>query len=197
MTFDLILVDAELERIPGGSYSILDSHLHGEIMRDLPDSSRRGRPDIVHSYLSLCQSSIPNKRGMISTFVHTRDDVVISVDRNARIPAHYLCFLEDMSELFRKGESRGMRLEKGSLEKLLLKRQPDHVICLSPHGQKRPLSEVLKKRNEERVAILVGGFPEGDYASPVYELSDLSVSLAGELLTVWAVTCEVLCAFPR
>jgi hypothetical protein len=39
---------------------------------------------------------------------------------------------------------------------------------------------------------LIGGFPEGDYISPVYELSDISVSLGSRLMKVPEVAAEVL-----
>ncbi len=197
MRYYLILVDAELERHPVLGHSILDSYLHREAMDVLPDSSRRGRPDIVHNFLSLCQSSLPNIKGMIKVFIHTRDDLTISIDADAAIPPNYIHFLEVMSTLYRMGKTPGMVLRHNTLQGLLQELRPDYVVCLSPHGEKVHLEEVFRERKEESIAVLIGGFPEGDYVSPVYKLADLAVSLGDELLTVWSVTSEVLCALPR
>ena len=72
----LILADAEVERVPMlcsddmasprvcsvkdaelGGVIVLDSYIHRHLMQGLEDAERRGRPDIVHSFLLLSQGS--------------------------------------------------------------------------------------------------------------------------------------------
>ena len=88
---NIIIVDAELEMVPKElwsfpdaiSYSkrrskklsevLLDSnYMHRAIESVFPgESTRRGRPDIIHTLLLACQESILNKAGQLRVFIHT------------------------------------------------------------------------------------------------------------------------------
>jgi rRNA pseudouridine-1189 N-methylase Emg1 (Nep1/Mra1 family) len=73
----------------------------------------------------------------------------------------------------------------------------DVVVVMSPEGRLTPLRDLLPATGAEEVAIVIGGFPEGDFKSPVYDLADFKVSLGPELLTISAVGSEVLASIPR
>ena len=101
----LLVVDAELELIPAemiNDYSvriqakkrkkpagkmILDSNfMHGAIERTFPgESTRRGRPDIIFHLLQVALESILSKRGELNVVIHTRNDIIISVNPRARL----------------------------------------------------------------------------------------------------------------
>jgi rRNA small subunit pseudouridine methyltransferase Nep1 len=216
----LILADAEVERVPllcsdGTSpprvcsvkdaelrgIIVLDSYIHRHIMQGLDDAERRGRPDIVHSFLLLAQGSRACEDGKLASFIHTRGEEVITVGRKYKPDQNYIAFLCSFSELFEKGhidgEEDGLVLERDlELKGLLGRLRPDKVVALTPSGDKNDLHQVLRDSDEKHVAVIIGGFPEGDYRSPVYQMADVKVSLGDELLTVPDVTSQVLAAIP-
>jgi rRNA small subunit pseudouridine methyltransferase Nep1 len=219
MSIHLMLVDAEIEAlpteaIPGSAprrsgmpgtdkkgIRILDSNLHRDLMSSIPDCNRRGRPDIAHAFLTMTLSSAPWAEGRMDVLVHTRGNIVIRFARKATIDRDYVSFLATMTELFEKGEI-GERDERiwmetdRSVSALLEEERLDFIIALSPDGSKENLRAVLSEQGKREIGLIIGGFPEGDYISPVYELADLAVSLGDEILTVPEVTAQVLAAIP-
>jgi rRNA small subunit pseudouridine methyltransferase Nep1 len=201
----LILADAELELAPAspdgtgprtfGEVPVLDAFFHRHLVQGMPEGERRGRPDIVHQCLALCQGSALNRRGMLRVFVHTRQDQVIAVGPEARVPPNYVEFLLAMGRLLQGEEVKGFTVSERSFRHLMDEVNADRVVALTPSGEERDLREVLAAPGT--VAAVMGAFPCGDYRSPVYELADVRVSLGPELLTVPAVLSEVLAAARR
>jgi len=219
MSIHLILVDAEIEVLPSDAIvglapricnmpeadrlriRILDSYLHRDLMYSMPDRHRRGRPDIAHAFLALAFNSKHRADGELDVLVHTRDNASIRFARKASVSKDYVNFLGTMTELFEhgtvgKGEERITLQKDRSLPELLESERLDMVIALSPIGRKQDLSALLSGLRGKEIGILIGGFPEGDYRSPVYALADQMVSLGDELLTVPDVTAQVLAAIP-
>ncbi len=216
----LILADAEVERAPllcsDGTAPprvcsvkdaelrgviVLDSYIHRHILQGLDDAERRGRPDIVHSFLLLAQGSRACEDGKLASFIHTRGGEVITVGRKYRPDQNYIAFLRSLGELFEKGhldgEEEGLVLERDmDLKALLGRLMPDAVIVLTPSGERNDLRRVLSGSGGKHLAVIIGGFPEGDFHSPVYQMADVKVSLGDELLTVPDVTSQVLTAIP-
>ncbi len=208
----IIIVDSEVELAPEqpkrekdefdtlGSFRdmpVLDAYFHQNILSKMPESERRGRPDIVHKCLSLCQNSIANRKGSLRVFVHTREDKVIKLSPNADIPPNYVEFIGDMGKLLKGQTIKDMELSSMTLTELLDHLKPDHILALSPKGEETKLNAVLESWKDTYVAILIGGFPEGDYKSPVYQVAEKVVSLGPILLTSPSVLSEVLSAMPR
>lgn len=196
MTLHLILAEAELELVPapacaGTDIPVLDAYFHRELVDALPDGRRRGRPDIVHQALSLCQGSRLNRAGMLRTYVHTRDDVVIEVEASTRVPPNQVEFLMLMGRLLDGGEIKGYDARSMTLRSLVGQLDVPAVV-MSPNGEDVSLASVMNEH--EDLAVVVGAFPCGDYRGPVYELADIVISLGKDLLTVPAVVSEVLCA---
>jgi rRNA small subunit pseudouridine methyltransferase Nep1 len=207
----IVLVDSELELVsdrPVEHYSfdsitsfrdipVLDAYFHAQLMKGMPEGERRGRPDILHRALSLCQNSIPNNKGLIDVRVHTREEKVISLDPHVDIPPNYVEFLQQMGRLLRGSPVKGFEIKPMTLRQLLDEIGADSIVAMTPLGEERPLKDVLEERKKGSVAVLIGGFHRGDFCSPVYELADVKVSLGSELLTVPTVVSEVLSAIPR
>ena len=191
----LMLIDSELEFLPsvGDSREVFDRHLHKE--EAYRAGSRRGRPDIVHAFLSLCQASIANKKGKIKTWVHTRNDMVIEAEKDAKVPPNYFDFLELVSRVLSGKKENGFSSNRETFQDLLKSIAPKKVVVLTPLGELMSIDHLLKK--EEEIVIIIGGFPEGDYLSPAYEMATHRVCLGSDLLTVWTVTCEVLSSVPK
>lgn len=212
----LILADAELELVPqalvghpsvrtsamrrGRSPAavLLDSSLHHPALRKYPEGERRGRPDIAHLFVLLCLDSVLNARRQLTTIVHTRNDDVIRLAPETRIPKNYPRFVGLMEDLFQKGavpEGQPLiTLERGiSLEKLL-------GTCPAPRWAFSESGEHLNlwtefANLEGDLTGVVGGFPHGEFRSPVAKLCDRVVSIHEEPLHAWTVTSEILVAY--
>ncbi len=212
----LILADAELELVPetlAGHLAVrtsakrrgrspasilLDSSLHHPALRRFPEGERRGRPDIAHLFVLLCLDSRLNLEGRLQTIIHTRNDDVLRFSRETRIPKNYIRFVGLMEDLFAKGavpeDHPLITLERGvSLEKLL-GGLPGEKWAFSERGQTIELFEQISHVKGDLVA-LVGGFPHGDFRSPVDALCDRVLSIHPEALRAWTVTSELLVAF--
>jgi rRNA small subunit pseudouridine methyltransferase Nep1 len=210
MRVTIVLVDSELERIPEGAQvkprcdintKVLESYLHRDLLAKLPEGNRRGRPDMVHGFLNLCQSSIANKRGYLRVFVHTRNDEILTIGRKAQVPQNYLEYLGFMDELLERGRigsgEEEITISRGTYLELMDRINVDVTVVMSPRGRPTPLRDLLPATGAEEVAIVIGGFPDGIFKSPVNDLADYEISLGPELLTITAVGSEVLASIPR
>ncbi|HDO19554.1 MAG TPA: 16S rRNA methyltransferase [Thermoplasmatales archaeon] len=218
----IVLAEAELELVPSKIWShpvvvasakrrekeskdiLLDSNYHHTAIRYLEDSNRRGRPDIVHTFLLVVLESIANKKGLVKTIVHTRNDDVIYIDRETRIMRSYNRFVGLMEQLFKTGvvpneDNPLLKMERGlSLEKLIEKENPDRVIAFSAEGKRVNILDYLKNLHDpckRSILFLIGGFPKGDFRSDVGGVSDEIISIYDEPLTAWTVASELLSTY--
>ncbi|QLH74753.1 MAG: hypothetical protein HPY73_04375 [Methanomassiliicoccales archaeon] len=219
MRATILIIDSEIETLPrekakgarfratsdtifGQGEVILDSWLHADVLRYMSGGTRRGRPDIVHHALSLCISSLAYRRGYIDVIVHTRNDEVIRFGRRAYVPQNYFEFLHMLGQLYSNGHvgsgDETITIESVSgLEDLLTSIGADLNVVMSPHGEIKGLESLLKGYESKTAAIMFGGFPEGEYKSPAYDLADIAVTLGSEWLNINAVTAEILRCLPK
>ncbi len=212
----LILADAELELVPSGLAGhpavrtsakrrgrspgsvLLDSSLHHTALKKAPDGERRGRPDIVHLFSLLCLDSVLNAQGQLRTIVHTRNDEVIRIAPETRIPKNYPRFVGLVEDLFQKGavpeDKPLLTLERGKSLETLLGEFPRPKWAFAEGGEPVNLWTEFAKLTSDLVAV-VGGFPHGDFRSPVKGLCDRIVSIHDEPLRAWTVTSEILVAY--
>lgn len=213
----MILADAELELVPEDlcnhpsviknakrrkkkpSKILLDSSLHRFAFKDEAEALRRGRPDIVYSFLLLCIDSMANAEGNLTTLVHTRNDELIEFSPKTRLPKSYNRFVGLMEDLFDKGSVPDRKplivmTKNMTLEGILKKLKPETTICLSPDGEPVDLIPLFRDVKKP-VACIVGGFPEGGYSSPALELSDKAISISPHLLKVWTVASNILVSY--
>ncbi len=212
----LVLADAELEVVPpalqghpavrtsaqkrGRSPTtlLLDSSLHHPALRKFPEGERRGRPDITHLFLLLCLDSVLNTQGELRTIVHTRNDDVLRVAPETRLPKNYPRFVGLMEDLFQKGavpeEKPLITLDRNvSLERLLAEFEGPKWV-FREGGEPVNLWQEFAELDGDLVAVL-GGFPHGDFRSPVARLCDRAVTIHEEPLRAWTVTSEILVAY--
>ncbi len=184
---------------------ILDKSLHYRAMLNLPQHHKRGRPDIVHFCLLEALGSPLNKRGLLRVFVHTIDNRVISVDPATRIPRHYYRFVGLMEQLLVEGrvppgsEKPLMRCERMTFPQLLEELGIEVSVLMHESGERVGLGELGRWLSEEmlrgrRVAVVVGGFPHGDFTEETLSCVDRRVSIFDEVLDSWVVTSRVLAA---
>lgn len=215
----LIIADAELEIIPEEMHGdlavrkyakgkkkpvgeiILDSnYMHTSIDRYFPgESTRRGRPDIIHILLQVAMESILNKEGKLKVYIHTRNDLCITVSPEVRLPKSYNRFVGLVESLYKKREiSSGgkslLKLEEGKISEFLPKVSKGKLIVFSPDGEKKKMREIIN--SSEDYTAIIGGFSEGDFISDIYPLAS-AYSIFPEELTIWSVAGEVLAQYER
>ncbi len=212
----LVLADAELELVPpslaghpavrtsakrrGRSPGaiLLDSSLHHPALKSFPEGERRGRPDIAHLFVLLCLDSVLNTQGQLRTVIHTRNEDVLRFAPETRIPKNYPRFVGLMEDLFQRGavpEDRPLiRLERGKSLERLLAEWPAPKWAFREGGEPVNLWSEFAKVEGDLVAV-VGGFPHGDFRSPVADFCDRVVSIHEEPLRAWTVTSEILVAY--
>jgi rRNA small subunit pseudouridine methyltransferase Nep1 len=216
----LILADSELERVPPEIAAhkvirwfarkrarkptelILNSSLHHPAMRGLVEKERRGRPDIVHLCLLLALDSPLNSEGLLKTYVHARGDKVIRVSPSTRIPRAYHRFEGLMESLFitkaTPPENPLLELVESTLAGLVREINPKKTIAFSVGGEHKRLGELFEGLStRDEVCALIGGFPHGDFLSPVEELADEVVCIYPKPLTAPAVLSRVIHSYEQ
>lgn len=213
-----ILADSELELIPKEIVNersilnnarargkppeklLLDASHHHPAFGKLPDSERRGRPDIVHFFLMLCIDSDLSAEGNLKVFVHTRNDDVIAVKPETRLPPHYPRFVGLIESLYEQRvvpsrENALLELRNNvTLEMLVSALKPDVTFVLTPTGEEVFLPDTFAALKAERVVVIIGGFSKGDFKSDLSKIKHTKLSLGQRLQKVWTVTAKVLCS---
>lgn len=213
----LVIAEAELELVPKAILDhpavmnharkrgkrpeeiLLDSTYHHSALKKLEDGERRGRPDIVHICLLNALESIANKEGLLRVYVHTRNDEVIYIKPETRIPRNYNRFVGLMESLFKNRtvpkDLELLRIEEKSLEELVDEIGSDGVFVMHEEGKLTKPSDFGKTLSElENPLVIVGGFPHGDFRS---EIPGEKIGLYKAPLMAWTVVNEVIVNFER
>ena len=213
----LVIAEAELELVPKAILDhpavvnharkrgkrpeeiLLDSTYHHSALKKLEDGERRGRPDIVHICLLNALESIANKEGLLRVYVHTRNDEVIYIKPETRIPRNYNRFVGLMESLFKNRavpkDLELLRIEEKSLEELVDEICSDGVFVMHEEGKLTKPSDFGKTLSElENPLVIVGGFPHGDFRS---EIPGEKIGLYKAPLMAWTVVNEVIVNFER
>jgi len=167
-------------------------------MKSLKESEKRGRPDIVHFALLEALGSPLNKEGLLQVYVHTVNDYVITVNPEARLPRNYNRFVGLMEQLFESGRvpSTGqtlLKLEHETLPKLLHEIKSDYVVAFSRKGSPETLKEAVSKLlHKKRPAVIIGGFPHGNFSETTIRLASEVASIDPGMLETWTLTSRVI-----
>lgn len=218
----LVLAEAELELVPSSivthpqvqaaarardrrpGRTLLDSSLHHEALRQVPEGERRGRPDLVHFSLLLALDSALNKADELRVVVHTRNDERLAVHPDTRLMRNYPRFVGLVEKLFQEGASPRdnplLVLEEGwPLERVLEHHATGPVVCFSEKGAPVEPGAWLQERRaaSEDLTVVLGGFPHGDFHKDPAAWAQHVVGLGGDALSVWTVEMEVLAHWER
>lgn len=216
---NIIIADAELELVPKElwsfpdaiSYSrrrskklsevLLDSnYMHRAIESVFPgESTRRGRPDIIHTLLLSCQESILNKVGMLRVFIHTRENKVIIVNWLTRIPRSFNRFVGLIEDLYDKRKIQNsdfvlLEMLDLTIKELVSSKGLKNVRILSPDEKVSSISDAVGTNDE--TTLIIGGFSEGKFRSDIEGLGE-KYSIYPEELTIWTVAMEAICTYER
>jgi rRNA small subunit pseudouridine methyltransferase Nep1 len=212
----LLLVEAELELIPDSirnhpgiktyarnagkepSKILLDSSFHHNAMQSLKDGQRRGRPDIVHMCLLLALDSPVNKSGHLQIYVHTRDDKVIWVNPNVRLPKNYSRFIGLMEQLYEKKVIKSeteilLSIEDKTLPELLDELGTWNVLFCE-QGDDVDTIDFLKDRKGKNLALLIGGFPHGEFTTAL-QVAQEKIRIGSESFAASTVVAKALFSY--
>jgi len=217
----LILVESAIETVPETLWGhpavknharrrekpprqlVLDRSYHHAAMKALPNNEKRGRPDIVHFVLLEALGSPLNKEGLLQTYVHTLNDLVISVNPETRLPRNYNRFIGLMEQLFQDGRvppsgKALLRLGRKTLPELVEEVKPNYTLAFTREGEKRTLEEALSKASSvQKLAVLIGGFPHGHFTKTTLQLANEVVCIDKEPLDAWTVVSRVVYEYER
>lgn len=211
----IILADSELETVPSKISSdktfqrkaqrrgrkatelILDSNYYHKPMRKLEDSERRGRPDIIQVCILTALDSPLNREGHLKFSIHTRNDKIIEIDPETRIPRSYNRFVGLMEQLFITGgvppDDPLIKLHEGTLAEKVAEIKAKRKITFTKKGNKAKRGKVFPSlERDEDICVIIGGFPHGDFLSNVESISDELVSIYPEALDASTVVNHVI-----
>jgi rRNA small subunit pseudouridine methyltransferase Nep1 len=172
---------------------LLDSNLHHAAMRELPESERRGRPDIAHITLLCLLGSVVNHEGELRVYVHTRNDEVIHIKPETRLPRNYNRFVGLLEKLYRVQEDLFLRMEKLSVDGLVESIDPEWVVVMDDEGS--PVSpKEFARRVRRDMCVIIGAFPHGGYKKS-YGFHHERLSIYSKPLETWTVASEVACLY--
>ncbi|MEM2150937.1 MAG: 16S rRNA methyltransferase [Candidatus Bathyarchaeia archaeon] len=217
----LILAESALETIPQDlwdhpvirSFSkrkgkhprliILDRSYHHHAMKNLEDSIKRGRPDIVHFSLLEALGSPLNREGLLRVYVHTISNHVIHIAPETRLPKNFNRFVGLMEDLFEHGRVPPsgkplLTLGAKTLLALVKELKPTYTIIFNRPGKNKTFEEVaLSLAGQERPLVIVGGFPHGEFSRATLELADEVVCVDPETLEAWTVVSRIIYEYER
>jgi len=180
-------------------YVILDRARHHTAMRSLPSSSKRGRPDIVHGALLLVQNSSLNRAGLLRMYIHTINDLVITVDPRMRPPRNYNNFIGLMMQLMSHGRVPPwgeplMVVMNGGLRRIIELENPSRVYLLDDvRGAGMGMDDfVYSVVNEDNPMVMVGGFPHGEFSVATYSVASDVVKLGNTIMDTAWVLCRII-----
>ncbi|RLI21057.1 16S rRNA methyltransferase [Candidatus Bathyarchaeota archaeon] len=179
--------------------TILDRSYHHRAMLNLPNSEKRGRPDIVHFSLLSALGTPLAKEKQLEIYVHTIADYVIYVNPEVRLPRNYLRFIGLMEQLFihgkvpPKSQQSLLKVEKKTLKELMEEINPEYTMIFTRKGKMQLLKKAIGKlADKAKAAAIVGGFPHGSFSENTLKLADEAVCIDPETLEAWTVTARII-----
>lgn len=219
---NLIYVEAALELVPPeklrhpsvrrnakrrgkpAEENLLDRSLHHYAMVDLPDSEKRGRPDIIHVCLLESMGSPLNKHGKLRVWINTIQAYTIEIDPSTRPPRDYNRFKSLMEQLFKdrkvppKSTEPLFQVKKQTLQELITEINPSKTVALSSHSEPSTFEKISKELGSEaNSAVLIGAYPSGAMSKDVLSLADRAVSVYPESLETWVVSSRLIYEFEK
>jgi rRNA small subunit pseudouridine methyltransferase Nep1 len=168
-------------------------------MKRLPDSLKRGRPDIVHFSLMEALATPLFMKMKLKVSVHTINDKIITIADNLRIPKSYFRFERLMVSLFRDNVIKSnegtilMELSDGTFADLIDMIKPDMVIGLSTVGVQSKAQKVAENaRSVDHSSLVIGGFAKGHFSENVTRSLGPTYSISNVALETHVVIARIL-----
>jgi len=183
---------------------LLDRSLHHHAMLRLPDSEKRGRPDIIHFCLLEALGTPLNKKGGLSLISQTYDNNSIFISPEVRLPRDCHRFNSLMEQLLTEyqvpqaPELPLLKLEKMTINQVKESIKPTKTIALTSHGKLSNFKEVCKEISvEPKPLVLIGAYPSGPMNNETLTIADEQISIYPEALEAWVVTSRLIYEFEQ
>ena len=180
---------------------ILDVSFHSNLIKELPDSEKRGRPDIVHFTLLSCCGSIIAREQRLRVIIHTNKNKIIELNPEIRLPKNIDRFNGLILQLFKEksippnSERPLMTLRESTLSELIkeLRDNHDFIVEFSVKGEQLSSAEYSKQIYEATNPLLIfGAYPHGEMQNIPSELIDKKIAIYQEGLDLFAVISQIL-----
>ncbi len=188
ITSDPAVVSTAKSRGRSPDQILLDEALHAKALQQLPDSEKRGRPDIIHRSLLTALDSVLARESQLEVFVHTYTGEIIEIQSDTRLPRRTTRFTGLMEQLLVKKRvpisgTPLLQISPEPLNAFLKHLNPSKIFLLSPDGtptQPTQLAQTLLA--ESKPVVLVGGFAHGEPSPTTKKIADHHVSIDPEPL---------------
>ena len=179
---------------------MLDVNYHNQLVKDLKDIEKRGRPDIVHFTLLSCFGSILARENRLNVIIHTYNDQVIYLNPEIRLPKNIDRFNGLFLQLFKDKKvppdnETLMTLTESSLSSLMedLRQKHDLVLEFSVQGEQLNPTEYSRLIFDAKNPLLIfGAFPHGEISNLPSEFVDKTLGIYEEGLDLFAVISQIL-----
>ncbi len=167
---------------------LLDEALHSKALQTLPDSEKRGRPDIAHRSILTALDSVLAREGQLEVFIHIYSGSIIQIAPGTRLPRRIARFIGLVEQLLvsQRVPIKGpplMQVHQGPLKTYLQGISPSTIYLLSHSGTPTsPVHFAEQLISEEKPVVLVGGFPHGTPVATLTKLVDHQMSFDPEPL---------------
>ncbi len=188
-------------------FLLLDASRHSSAMQGMADEKKRGRPDIAQFCLLLGLDHPLNKDKLLRFFIHTRNDKLVLVDPEVRLPRVYHRFCGVFQDLFskKKLEANGkvlMEIRDGvTLSQVIgLAREAAganaQVVVFDPLGKHQGFKELSASLSAfPNTVAVIGGFPHGGFSDEKALEEFVKISVSPHELCAWTVVADVLSAY--
>ncbi|SRR6056297_140480 len=214
----LILTEAGLEFVPkkwrkkksvqkkirkyGNSASLLDTAFHHHLMKKLPESKKRGRPDILHHFLLDALGSPLNFQGLLAIYFSAPSGLY-KVSSGMRCPRNYRRFKGLMAQLLKLGHippNPPFFIEKVSptLNAWMKNRfSDDNTIKFTSKGKNTVFKELVDIMFPESMisrdwAVMIGGFQKGSFSNSIKQIPGQKISISSRGFDSWIITQRFL-----
>jgi rRNA small subunit pseudouridine methyltransferase Nep1 len=184
--------------------TLLERSLHHYAMDRIPDSNKRGRPDILHFCLLISMGSPLNHFGKLKVSINTLNNYSISVNPTLRPPRDCLRFNRLIEQLLVKGLVKTksdqilMELKKENFKEQLNRISPSLIIALSSHGKPSTFETVANRlAQEKKPAVLIGAYPHGPMNPAILNLANDVCSVSSKSLEAWTITSRIIYEYEK
>lgn len=214
MPLILILVECGLEIIPRQirnhssvkknrtnkiySSQLLDNALHHSAMKNLKNSIKRGRPDIVHLCLLNALGSPLNKSSNLKLYIHTIKNKIFKFNPEIRMAKNFNRFKGLMAKLLIDGDIKynGTNLIAqfpGNLKILIESFEDPEILLFSSKGALiKNHREIFTKDISKNLIAIIGGFQKSGFSNEVLKLSNDLISISKNSLDASIVVSRII-----
>lgn len=179
---------------------ILDSSYHHKAMIRLPDSKKRGRPDILHFCLQNLIGSplVRSNPKTIEIYVHTINNQILKIDPETRLPKNFNRFIGLMEQVFIKKIIKTNEktliemLETPSIEELVADIPKENRLIFSSKGSLIKLPEYFIDNAKKDLVLIIGAYPHGSFSENILKTSNKILSIYPQSIEAWVVLNRVI-----